>query len=106
MKSLSLSTTNAMKARKIDVNDDSSSDEEMNSGPAAMVPKIGTMNRIGKKKEGFSRATEVTLKKEIRRRRKLGNRDSKKDVKRLREKLAEGYAHRREGDADQDQMEM
>ena len=99
MDALSLSgSSKAMKARKLDMQDDSSSGDEDDEGmegvsSAALVPRIGNgfnNSRIAKRKGGLSRAEEQRLKKEIRRRMKIGSKDARKDAKKLKNRMEEG----------------
>ena len=94
-----------MKARKLDMQDDSSSGDEDGEddqdmagvSKAASVPRIGNgfnNSRIEKRKGGISRAEEQRIKKEIRRRKKIGTKDARKDAKKLRNRMEEGYARR------------
>ena len=74
----------AAAAKKLNMADASSSDdgEEAMQGVtrAAAVPRLAasSKNRISKHKDGISRAREVSLKKEIKRRKKMGTKESRK----------------------------
>ena len=102
MNSLSLATTKATMAKKINMDDSSSgedddeaadadeaaqTDEAMSTteNAALLVPKISYQkSRISKQKPGLTRAQEISLKKEIKRRLKFGTKDGRKDAKKLR----------------------
>ena len=103
MKSLSLGSA-ATKSRKINMEDDESSGSSEDEGmqgvtSAAMsVPRIEGRNsingRIKKQRQGLSRAQEIVLKKQIRKRLSMGSKDAKKDAKKLRNRLNEGIGKR------------
>ena len=95
MKALSIGSSAATKSRKIDLagsDDDSDSDDqqmegEMDAGQAAalQVPKSHANKVIFKKeRQSITKAQEIYLKKEIKRRLKMG---SKKDAKKLKRTL-------------------
>ena len=99
MKALSIGSAAATKGRKIDMASDNDSDSDMegdeqNGQAAALaVPRqtLTSKQRIKKERQSITKAQENYMKKEIRRRLKMG---SKKDARKLREKLDEGISFR------------
>ena len=100
MASLSLGGSAATKKtaagnKKINMADEESSGDEEMAG-ANTVARIDNKNKISKHRDGISRAQEVQLKKEIRRRLRMGSKEARKDAKRLRNRLLEGLEKRRD----------
>ena len=87
----------AANSKKINMQDEESSGDEEMGGATSLVPRRAeNKNKISKHRDGISRAQEVQLKKEIRRRLKMGSKEARKDAKRLRSRLLEGLEKRRE----------
>ena len=98
MKALSIGSAAATKGRKIDMASDDDSDSDMEGGEqsgqaaALAVRRVLTpKQRIKKERQSITKAQENHLKKEIRRRLKMG---SKKEARKLREKLEEGLSYK------------
>ena len=92
-------TSAAAKAKKLNMEDDEDSEDDQDmQGVTNAVPRMAasSKNRISKHRDGISRATEVQLKKDIRRRLKMGTKEARKDAKKMRRRLMEGLEKRRE----------
>ena len=92
MQSMSITTSGGSKAaaaKKLNMADESSSDGEDGmqgvTSAAASVPRMAasSRNRISKHKDGISRARQISLKKEIKKRKKMGTKESRKQAKKL-----------------------
>ena len=68
-------------------------DQDSGAQAALLVPRMGT-GKIRKERVGISRAQEQFLKKEIRRRLKMGSHEGRKDAKKLKKQLTSGLKER------------